>query len=294
MPSHHIAPHRPTLHSILHYPFPCVSLSLCRSTSVSLTLPLHLSAPLSLYLSLPPYLFLRVRASIWLAIGGTTLADNLRDAQRLFRRCSSGRSAPCRATTPRRTNSPTPPTTQMVSSECLPASLVPRSYRALPGRRGPGASSIFNPNQTPLPPGQSPFQSSNPPSSSSSSSSSYRSSLQLSQLQLSQLQSLSPLPHLLVFRLLLFLTLLSHPPSLSPCFCQGWLCPSSHLRESKFLSSPNWRQTSARPANRSARTCSNSERASLDDVRTRNAVMIWSWTAPQVTKFACWYPIPCK
>lgn len=34
-----------------------------------------------------------------------------------FRRCSSGRSAPCRATTPRRTNSPTPPTTQMVSSE---------------------------------------------------------------------------------------------------------------------------------------------------------------------------------
>lgn len=34
-----------------------------------------------------------------------------------FRRCSSGRSAPCRATMPRRTNSPTPPTTQMVSSE---------------------------------------------------------------------------------------------------------------------------------------------------------------------------------
>lgn len=34
-----------------------------------------------------------------------------------FRRCSSGRSAPCRAPTPRRTNSPTPPTTQMVSSE---------------------------------------------------------------------------------------------------------------------------------------------------------------------------------
>lgn len=112
-------PNQPGLHRTASFPllaFDCIAypplssptvLSSFSLTHLLITLALLPCAPLPFNQTAAHRVYVRVYT--WLTVCATRNDK--------FRRCSSGRSAPCRATTPRRTNSPTPPTTQMVSSE---------------------------------------------------------------------------------------------------------------------------------------------------------------------------------